>query len=75
MEDNEGNTAAIAQIVNKTQLNKKDEEELSLIFVPENHKEITQIINIYIYQSLSVIRSQSDANPEDLNLVIKKHGL
>jgi hypothetical protein len=73
MESHEGNTASLEYIVYKTQKNKSLEEGYELIFIPKNHKSIKQIVNIC--EALLMIKDTSTADPEVLDLILKKYGV
>jgi hypothetical protein len=70
MESHEGNTASLTHIAYKTQghLNKYE-----LVFIPKNHKSISQITKVC--EALLSIKNTSTQDPEVLDLVLKKHGL
>jgi hypothetical protein len=70
MESHGGNTASLEYIVYKTQSFAK---KFELIFIPKDHKSISQIKKVC--KALLSIKSTSTQDPEILDLVLKKHGL
>lgn len=73
MESHEGNTASLEYIAYKTQKSKLPEEGYELIFIPKDHKSIKQIVNIC--EALLMIKDTSTADPEVLDLILKKYGV
>ena len=73
MESHEGNTASLEYIAYKTQKSKLTEEGYELIFIPKDHKSIKQIVNIC--EALLTIKDTSTADPDVLDLILKKHGV